>query len=293
LALFLLALASTAALAQAPTTTRPNISTMGLTNCAVDRVLLGGGALALPPCSTALTNGQLLVGQTGAAPLPKSITGDVTFNAAGQSALGNIPSNTTQAGTIISTAAGTPGAAGAGKVAVYSDSTSLTYAALNNSSVKSSMAFGSTCAAGSLYSAFSVSTAAFTCTDISASQAQQAAFTSTTVYVTPGRQQFHPSASKAWVYWTVSGTTPTVQASYNVSSVVRNGVGDYTITFTTGFASTAYAQVCNTYTPGINTGQSGMIAGGRATGSFRVFLADNAGGAKDNTENNCTFNGTQ
>lgn len=63
----------------APLTTKPNTSTMALSNCAVDKVQLGGGASTEPVCSTSLTNGQLLVGQTGTAPLPKTISQDCTL----------------------------------------------------------------------------------------------------------------------------------------------------------------------------------------------------------------------
>jgi len=69
-----------------------------------------------------------------------------------------------------------------------------------------------------------------------ATQANQETATSTTTAVSPGRQQFHPSAAKAWVrYQTV--TTTTNIASYNVASLTDNGTGDTTITYTTNFSS--------------------------------------------------------
>lgn len=74
-----------------------------------------------------------------------------------------------------------------------------------------------------------------------ASQAQMETGTATNVLVTPGRQAYHPSSPKAWVYFTVSGTTVTVQTSYNVTGVVRNATGDYTVTWTTAFSSANYA----------------------------------------------------
>jgi hypothetical protein len=74
-----------------------------------------------------------------------------------------------------------------------------------------------------------------------ATQAEQETGTSTTVYVSPGRQHFHPSAAKAWVVFTVSGTTVTVQSSYNVTGVARNSIGNYTVTWDTDFASANYA----------------------------------------------------
>lgn len=50
-------------------------------------VLLGQGTSAVA-ASVAMTDGQLLVGQTGADPLPKTVTGDVTISAAGVTAIG-------------------------------------------------------------------------------------------------------------------------------------------------------------------------------------------------------------
>jgi hypothetical protein len=46
---------------------------------------------------------------------------------------------------------------------------------------------------------------------------------------------------KAWVNY--NGTAQTVRGSFNVSSVTRNGTGDYTITFTTNMPNTNYAMV--------------------------------------------------
>ena len=43
--------------------------------------------------------------------------------------------------------------------------------------------------------------------------------------------------AKAWLNY--NGVTPTINASYNISSVTRNAAGDYTINFTTGTFSDA------------------------------------------------------
>lgn len=73
-----------------------------------------------------------------------------------------------------------------------------------------------------------------------ATQAQQEAASSTTVFVTPGRQQFHPSAAKAWACWNGTGTL-SVLASYNVTSVTDGGTGLYTPNVTTAFSSANHA----------------------------------------------------
>lgn len=75
-----------------------------------------------------------------------------------------------------------------------------------------------------------------------ATQAEMETASSTSVATTPGRQQYHPSAAKFWVHYTGTGT-PTIQASYNVSSITDEGTGVYTINLTTAFSSANYARV--------------------------------------------------
>lgn len=72
-----------------------------------------------------------------------------------------------------------------------------------------------------------------------ATQAEQEAAASTSVFVSPGRQQYHPSAAKAWVQFQGNGTV-TIRASHNVTSVTDNGTGDYSVNFTTAFSSANY-----------------------------------------------------
>lgn len=67
-----------------------------------------------------------------------------------------------------------------------------------------------------------------------ATQAEMEAGTSTTVMVTPGRQQFHPSAAKFWVS-TAPGAVN--NASYNVTSVLDTAAGITVITIATDFSS--------------------------------------------------------
>lgn len=74
-------------------------------------------------------------------------------------------------------------------------------------------------------------------------KADQIAANSTAVYTNPSVQQHHPSAAKALVRF--DGTNATIISAYNVSSVSRNSAGNYTITFSTPFADTAYLCVGN------------------------------------------------
>lgn len=50
-------------------------------------------------------------------------------------------------------------------------------------------------------------------------------------------------SAKAWGNFTLSGTTLTTQASYNVSSITRTGVGAYTVNFTNALADNKYSVV--------------------------------------------------
>lgn len=54
--------------------------------------------------------------------------------------------------------------------------------------------------------------------------------------------------AKAWVKFDgKTGSTATIKSSYGVTSVVRNGVGDYTVTLTTAMPDTNYvvAAICD------------------------------------------------
>jgi len=60
-------------------------------------------------------------------------------------------------------------------------------------------------------------------------------YTSTTTAINRG-------IAKAWVNFDGTTASPsTIRASYNVSSVTKNGTGDYTINFTTALADANYS----------------------------------------------------
>lgn len=70
-----------------------------------------------------------------------------------------------------------------------------------------------------------------------ATQSDQETATSTTTLVTPGRQQFHPSAAKGWVKAASNGGSA---VSFNVSSVTDGGVGRVVVNWTVPFSSANY-----------------------------------------------------
>jgi hypothetical protein len=61
---------------------------------------------------------------------------------------------------------------------------------------------------------------------------------------------------KAWVNFNGTGTVA-IRASYNVSSITDNGVGNYTVNFTNAFANANYAAVLGVSN---NTGTGSIIA---------------------------------
>lgn len=69
---------------------------------------------------------------------------------------------------------------------------------------------------------------------------------------------------RAWVNFNgVSGSVG-IRASFNVSSITRNGAGDYTVTFTNTFSDANYSTVLTTQRPapaGANLGLQGLYAG--------------------------------
>lgn len=67
-----------------------------------------------------------------------------------------------------------------------------------------------------------------------ATQSEQETGSSTTVFVTPGRQQFHPSAAKVWGQ---AGVTGNLIVGYNVTSITDGGAGIATVVVGTDFST--------------------------------------------------------
>lgn len=101
-----------------------------------------------------------------------------------------------------------------------------------------------------------------------ATQSDQETATSITTLVTPGRQQYHPSACKVWCAFTAV-TSTTILGSYNVSSLTDGGSGITTVNFTTSFSSTNYACSATADRTGSIAVTSAAIAS-RATGNAQM-----------------------
>ena len=65
--------------------------------------------------------------------------------------------------------------------------------------------------------------------------------------------------AKAWVNFS-GATTPTINGSFNVSSVTRASIGNYTVNFTTAMPNTTYSFLGSISDTGIATGSSAMSA---------------------------------
>ena len=68
--------------------------------------------------------------------------------------------------------------------------------------------------------------------------------------------------ARAWVNFNGTGTVA-IRGSGNVSSITDNGIGDYTINFTTAMADANYCPVCMT--------QNGDTNGNRGAGGAQIY----------------------
>jgi len=65
-----------------------------------------------------------------------------------------------------------------------------------------------------------------------------------------------PMVAKAWVNFNGTGTignNQTIRSDYNVSSVTKNGTGDYTVNFTTPMSDANYSAVANFFSNSSST----------------------------------------
>jgi hypothetical protein len=93
----------------------------------------------------------------------------------------------------------------------------------------------------------------------------------------------------AWVNFN-GVTTATIRSSYNVSSVTRNGTGDYTVNFATALSDANYAAVMSAETAlgaGTFADLMGVVNGGRATGSVRVTCVNSTDGTAERDVTAC------
>lgn len=103
-------------------------------------------------------------------------------------------------------------------------------------------------------------------------QSEMETATDTGRAVPPGRQQYHPGHPKCWGKVAVSGGTPSISASYNMTSITDSGTGFLTGTIATDFSSANWALTCS-YEWGSATGVSIEITS-QAAGTFAIKARD-------------------
>ena len=92
--------------------------------------------------------------------------------------------------------------------------------------------------------------------------------------------------AKAWVNFNgvgTTGTNMTIRASGNVSSVLKNGNGDYTVNFTTAMPDANYATVVTIAQQlSVYTVSAGVDAGtAQTTSAVRIGLINSSFGRED------------
>lgn len=126
-------------------------------------------------------------------------------------------------------------------------------------------------------------------TAVAATQAELETATSTTTFSSPGRQQFHPSACKAWVNFNGTGTVA-IRGSYNVTSITDLGVGLYYVNMTTPMSSTNYS-FSATGRHGSNGTQITYVTASEVTSAsqFYIVVQASAGGGGGRSDPDFVF----
>jgi len=123
----------------------------------------------------------------------------------------------------------------------------------------------------------------------SATRANQEAGTTSDAFNSPLRQQFHPSSTKAWVYY---DNNTAFSASYNVSGNADNGPNNHTITWTIAFSSASYAAIACPKADASDTAisaYSAQISDSVFTTSTCQIFTTNSNGNTSVSEPNQTF----
>lgn len=118
-----------------------------------------------------------------------------------------------------------------------------------------------------------------------ASAAQMTAAAAINVFVTPGRQQYHPASFQAWAYWNGTNTgTITAASGYNVSSIARTGAGTYVISLTNPLSSTVFGLQVTALGATSFVGINGPSGIGRHTQTITISMVNTSGNALDASE---------
>ena len=82
-------------------------------------------------------------------------------------------------------------------------------------------------------------------------------------------EQIAQGRAKAWCRFTVSGGTPSINDSFNISSITDNGTGDFDFVFATAMANANYAAVSTSEVGNSNINIPCLVADGQLTTDVR------------------------
>lgn len=162
---------------------------------------------------------------------------------------------------------GTANAAGDAITAVASNSTLLAYDTTVPTAVAAASATGGSATAARRDHVHGTT----------ATQGEMESAASTTLIVTPGRQQYHPGMVKMWARITFDTIPASLLGSYNCASITDNGTGDATITIATDFSDANYAFAACAQTGAAYFGQVDNVA----AGTIQVKMFNGGGTAAD------------
>lgn len=262
---------------------------------------VGKGAGKQGLTSILCASAQIPLGQSAADPICRTLSGDVTIDSSGVTAIG---ANKVTVGMMATLAAdkliGNPTGSTATPQAfsLVNCANSLTYSTSTHS-------FGCNVSAGT-GTVTSVATAGLatggpitatgTVTVTAATKSDMQTATSTTTAVTPAQVQNHPAVGKVVVGFNgLNASCPAGACvsyhNFGVTSIARNSTGDYTVTFSTACTTATYAWFISASTPGTTIGGFFAITT-IATGSLRFTTRDTANTLTDfsfvNLEVACT-----
>jgi hypothetical protein len=206
-----------------------------------------------------ITAASILMGNGSNVPTATAVTGDVTINSSGVTAIGsgvivNADVNASAAIERSKLASGTASHVlvndGSGvmsseaSLAVSRGGTGAASLTANNVILGNGTAAVQFVAPGSsgniLTSNGTTWTSSAPASISESSQAQMEAAADSTTTVTPRRVNYHPGVAKVWARITIASGTPTLNVSHNVSSITDVAVGTIDVNFTTSFSSADY-----------------------------------------------------
>jgi hypothetical protein len=109
-----------------------------------------------------------------------------------------------------------------------------------------------------------------------ATQADQEGGIVPSKFVSVTVQQFHPSAAKCWANVTVAAGTPTLQSSYNITSITDTATGQLTITINVDFSTTNWCSLawCKQVTAGGAVANARFVVNNTAADAAGTILID-------------------